>query len=69
MQTNRQQQRAQEENVNSFKVTECISKCKLDETRSYCIGCNRDIFDIVRWAEIPKEEKSKILNGNRREIH
>lgn len=34
-------------NVPKMQERVCIKQCKLDSTRSYCIGCKRTIEEIV----------------------
>ena len=31
----------------TVKSSPCINECKLDDTKSYCIGCRRTIEEII----------------------
>lgn len=28
-------------------VSECIKRCKLEDTKSFCTGCNRTLKEII----------------------
>jgi predicted Fe-S protein YdhL (DUF1289 family) len=49
----------------------CNKKCKLDDTKSYCVSCFRTLDEIREWVILTKEEREAILvsllerrNGN-----
>ncbi len=29
----------------------CVSLCKMDEDRVYCLGCKRTIEEIIQWSK------------------
>lgn len=33
---------------------QCRYKCKLDETKSYCIGCNRTLKEIREYGNMAR---------------
>lgn len=35
----------------------CISVCKMDEQRVYCLGCLRTIEEIRAWSTMRDEDK------------
>jgi len=39
----------------------CIDVCKLDETRSYCIGCLRTLDEIRLWRDMSDGRKRRVL--------
>ena len=38
----------------------CVSICALDET-DVCIGCQRNVDEIIRWSRLNNSERSEVL--------
>jgi len=41
----------------------CTKNCKLDESKTKCLGCGRNIEDIKYWKEYSEERRVKIMKG------
>jgi predicted Fe-S protein YdhL (DUF1289 family) len=39
----------------------CISQCKLDLHRVFCISCERTLEEIVNWAYMSNEQRQTVL--------
>jgi hypothetical protein len=37
--------------------TPCVSKCALDATKTYCIGCKRTKEELFNWASYSEAEQ------------
>lgn len=47
--------------MNSIKIkSPCTDKCKYDENK-ICIGCYRNMHEIVNWPEFTDEHKLEII--------
>lgn len=44
----------------------CIGVCRLDARGQYCLGCLREIAEIVAWPRAGAEERRAILAAIRR---
>lgn len=40
----------------------CTQVCRLDEATGWCIGCGRDIGEIIEWGQASPERKAEILS-------
>lgn len=38
----------------------CVSVCALDET-DICIGCQRNVDEIIRWSRLNNTERREVL--------
>lgn len=38
----------------------CVSLCKMDEDRLYCLGCMRTIAEIVAWSKADDDYKRAV---------
>lgn len=38
----------------------CVSICALDET-DVCIGCQRNVDEIIRWSRLNNDERREVL--------
>ena len=54
-----------EESINDFTdqniPSPCISFCKLDQEKEFCLGCGRTINEIKDWKNLTFEEKYNII--------
>lgn len=47
----------------------CVSLCKMDTERRYCIGCRRTIEEIVAWGKADDDYKRRVWSElSRREL-
>jgi predicted Fe-S protein YdhL (DUF1289 family) len=42
--------------------TPCISICKLNESKTYCVGCKRTRNELFNWAALPEAEQLRIIS-------
>lgn len=50
----------------------CVSLCKMDSERRYCMGCMRTIPEIVAWSKADDDFKRAVwaeLPGRRATVH
>jgi|YNPMSStandDraft_1061717.scaffolds.fasta_scaffold17884_1 hypothetical protein len=40
----------------------CVNICKLDSTKTFCVGCFRTIGEITNWIFYSDEQRTKIIN-------
>ena len=45
----------------------CVRNCCLDQ-QDVCLGCGREIEEIIRWGGASDEEKKKILVDSKERI-
>ncbi|KKL16496.1 hypothetical protein LCGC14_2494970 [marine sediment metagenome] len=48
-------------NIDRTISSPCISLCLLDETDTFCIGCNRTVDELRDWCIMDAEQKIKVL--------
>ncbi|HTH96746.1 MAG TPA: DUF1289 domain-containing protein [Stellaceae bacterium] len=39
----------------------CTRMCTFDETSGLCLGCRRNLNEIMRWSTLGDDEKRRIL--------
>jgi len=39
----------------------CINVCQMDPQRRVCIGCERTLDEIARWAQMSDTERERIM--------
>ncbi|MFA9215507.1 MAG: DUF1289 domain-containing protein [Sphingomonadaceae bacterium] len=44
----------------------CVSLCKMDEDREYCLGCKRTIEEIIQWSKADDDYKRSVWAAIRR---
>ena len=44
----------------------CVSLCKMDEERRYCLGCARTIEEIIAWSKADDDYKRTVWAEIRR---
>ncbi len=44
----------------------CVSLCKMDEERVYCLGCQRTIEEIIQWSKADDAYKRGVWAAIRR---
>ena len=44
----------------------CVSLCKMDEDRLYCLGCKRTIDEIIQWSKSDDDYKRTVWAEIRR---
>jgi hypothetical protein len=47
----------------------CVSLCKMDAERRYCMGCLRTIDEIVNWSKADDDYKRGVWAEIRRREH
>lgn len=45
----------------SEPLSPCVGICRLD-ARGYCVGCLRDMHEIMHWRELDDSERRRIMN-------
>ena len=52
--------------ISSPVPSPCVSLCKMDEDRLYCIGCLRTIEEIIAWSKADDDYKRAVWEEIRR---
>lgn len=39
----------------------CVKRCALDETGRYCLGCRRELAEIIGWQSMDDQQKRAVL--------
>jgi predicted Fe-S protein YdhL (DUF1289 family) len=39
----------------------CTGVCTIDQVTGLCTGCGRTIDEIARWAQMPDDERQRIM--------
>ena len=38
----------------------CVSVCRMDELREFCVGCSRSLEELRQWRTMGNEEKKAV---------
>jgi predicted Fe-S protein YdhL (DUF1289 family) len=44
-------------------ATPCVKVCMVDGASGFCLGCQRTLPEIARWAAFSDEERTAILEA------